>query len=150
MSKKLSSQKANEDQVKVRFAEDDDLKFVQQDSYISEDIVLRKIRDKEVIVAEKGEKSVGYLRVEYLWSKLPYIALIHVNEPFRNQGIGKSMLTFLTDRLNEQGHNVLYSSSQANEPSAQNWHRHMGFKESGTLEGMNEDGSGEIFFRKTF
>ena len=150
MSKELSSQKVKEGQIKIRFAEEDDLKFVQQDRYISEDIILRKIRNKEVIVVEKEEKPVGYLRIEYLWSKLPYLALIYVNKPFRQQGIGKSMLNFLTSWLNEQGYNVLYSSSQANEPSPQNWHRHMGFEECGTLEGINEDGSGEIFFRKMF
>ncbi len=150
MSKESSPQKIKEDQVNIRFAKDDDLKFVQQDGHVSEDIVLRKIRNEEVIVAEKDETLVGYLRIEYLWSTLPYIAFIYVNEPFRKQGIGKSMLNFLTGWLNEQGHNALYSSSQTNEPSPQNWHRHMGFEDCGTLKGINDDGSGEIFFRKTF
>lgn len=147
MSKELSPQKTK---VKVRFAKDDDLAFVQKDGYLSEEIILRKIEDKEVIIAEKNGKSVGYLRIEYLWSKLPYLTLIRVIEPFRQQGIGSEMLNYLTGWLRGQGFRVLYSSSQANEPSPQSWHRHMGFEECGILFGINEGGIGEIFFRKKF
>jgi len=43
---------------------------------------------------------------------------------------------------------VLFSSSQANEPEPQAWHRHVGFEECGFIAGINEGGVGEVFFRK--
>jgi len=35
------------------------------------------------------------------------------------------------------------------EPEPQAWHRHMGFVECGIINGINENGIGEVFFRKT-
>ena len=43
---------------------------------------------------------------------------------------------------------MLYSSSQADEPEAQAWHRRMGFEECGIVSGINEGGIGEVFFRR--
>ena len=40
------------------------------------------------------------------------------------------------------------SSSQADEPEPQTWHRAIGFEECGIISGLNEGGIGEIFFRK--
>ncbi len=45
-------------------------------------------------------------------------------------------------------HEFLYSSSQADEPLPQAWHRRMGFAECGLIAGINPGGVGEIFFRK--
>lgn len=132
----------------VRFATADDLDFVHQDGYIPKETVLRKIENREVVVAEKGGRRIGYLRLEYLWSKQPYIGLIRVTEPNRREGAGKAMLDFLIDYLRGEGYDTLFSSSQADEPAPQEWHRHMGFEESGIMEGVNEGGVGEIFFRK--
>ncbi len=131
-----------------RFANLSDLDFVSQDSFIPRDSVARKIELNEVIVAEIKGQAVGYLRLEYLWSLVPYIALITVEDTFRRKGVGKSLLAFASTYLAERGHEWLYSSSQANEPEPQDWHRHMGFVDCGMIAGINEGGVSEIFFRK--
>jgi ribosomal protein S18 acetylase RimI-like enzyme len=132
----------------IRFAAPADLDFVRQDQYLSPEIVQRKIEWREIIVAELNGVLVGYLRLEYLWSKVPYIALIQVLPGYRRQGLGKAILTFVEEVLGEQGHTILYSSSQVNEAEPQAWHRHVGFEECGIIAGINEDGIGELFFRK--
>jgi hypothetical protein len=43
---------------------------------------------------------------------------------------------------------MLYSSSQADEQGPQEWHLHMRFEECGLIAGINNDGVGELFFRK--
>jgi len=58
------------------------------------------------------------------------------------------LLHFLEEFLRSKGHSVLFSSSQANEPEPQAWYRHMGFEECGFIAGINEEGVGEVFFRK--
>ena len=38
-----------------------------------------------------GREIVGQLRLEFLWSKLPYMGLIYLDEEYRGRGIGCSM-----------------------------------------------------------
>jgi N-acetylglutamate synthase-like GNAT family acetyltransferase len=132
----------------TRFAVPADLDFVRQDDNLSTAIAQRKIEWQEVIVAELNGRLVGYARLEYLWSRIPYLALIRVLPEYRRQGMGKALLAFAEEFLREQGHQVLYSSSQVDEAEPQAWHRHVGFAECGVIAGINEGGVGEVFFRK--
>ena len=135
------------DDVVVRKAIAGDVGFLRPQVYIAEETLRRKIDLDEFIIAERNDKPVGFIELEYLWSMVPYIALIRVLEEHRRQGIGKRMLGFLERFLANRNHKRLYSSSQENEPEPQDWHRHMGFEECGKIEGIN-DGIGEIFFCK--
>ena len=152
--------------INVRFAEKGDLNFcVRHDyKYLNETIVKKNIEEKAVIIAEVNKKPVGYLRISYMWLIIPYLAIIHVDEKYRKKGIGIKMIEFLQEYLRREGHRVLYSSSQANEPDPQAWHRRIGFEECGYIAGINHPvenlsanseteyigkaGIGEIFFRK--
>lgn len=144
------------DGIVVRFARHDDLDFAYQDGYISAEVLKRKIDAQtalnpdcieDVVIAEWDGKRVGYVRLEYLWSIVPYISLIRVLPEYRQQGVGKALLQFIETFLRKAGHEALYSSSQADEPEPQAWHRYMGFEECGFIAGINE-GVGEVFFRK--
>jgi ribosomal protein S18 acetylase RimI-like enzyme len=133
----------------IRFGSFSDLEYsTLMDKYVNEKLLKWKLENKEVILAEYNNDLVGYLRVEYLWSKVPYIGLIIVRKSYRKLGIGRSMLSFLEEYLKDMGLNKLYSSSQVNEAEPQAWHRRMGFEESGIINGINEEGIGEVFFRK--
>ncbi len=142
-------------EIVIRFARRDDLDFAYQDGYIPGEVLKRKIeaqtlnpdRIEDVVIAEWNGERVGYVRLECLWSIVPYISLIQVLPEYRRQGVGKALLRFIENFLREAGHEVLYSSSQADEPEPQAWHRYMGFEECGFIAGINE-GVGEVFFRK--
>lgn len=130
----------------IRFATHADLAFVQLDLPLA--VAERKLAAHEILVAEIEGELAGFLRLEYLWSNVPYIALIRVVPRYQRQGVGKALLTFLENFLQQHGHTMLYSSSQANEAEPQAWHRHVGFVECGFIAGINEGGVGEVFFRK--
>ena len=133
----------------VRFAGPEDLEWcVVGDIHVTEKVVRNKIVSDECIVVELDGQLIGYIRLEYLWSTVPYIGLIFVMEEYQNEGIGRKMLDFLEDNLQSHGHDVLMSSSQADEPEPQAWHRAVGFEECGIISGLNEGGIGEVFFRK--
>ena len=134
--------------LRVRYANRADADFAGQDGYIATDVLVRKIDAREVMIAESDDIPVGYLRIEYLWSRVPYIALIRVLPGHQRRGSGRALLAFLESELYEAGHSVLLSSSQADEPEPQEWHRHMGFVDCGRLQGINTDGIDEVFFRK--
>ena len=145
------------EEIAIRFARLDDLDFAYQDGYITAKILKSKIeaqlalnpdRIEDVVIAEWNGKRVGYVRLEYLWSIVPYIALIRVLPEYRRQGVGKALLRFIETFLRDAGHDAFYSSSQADEPEPQAWHRHVGFEECGFIASIN-DGIGEVFFRKS-
>lgn len=132
----------------ARYATPRDLAFVTQDGYLPSSIVTAKIAAREVIVVEREGELLGYARLEYLWSTLPYVTLIRVQPHARRQGAGKALLAFLEGELRAAGHQALLSSSQADELEPQHWHRHMGFRECGRLRDLNAGGVAEVFFRK--
>ena len=145
------------EEIAIRFARHDDLDFAYQDGYIPGEVLKRKIEGQlavnpdsieDVVIAEWNGKRVGYVRLEYLWSIVPYISLIRVLPEYRRQGVGKALLRFIETFRRDAGHEALYSSSQADEPEPQAWHRHVGFEECGFITGIN-DGVGEVFFRKS-
>jgi len=111
-------------------------------------ILARCLAERDVVIAELAGERVGYLRLERLWARLPYIALVMVAPEHRGRGVGAALLAFVESRLAAKGHDLLLSSSQTNEPRPQAWHRRMGFEECGRLRSVNRDGSGEVFFAK--
>jgi GNAT superfamily N-acetyltransferase len=100
----------------IRIGNINDLETViHEDQHIKSEILEWKLKNKEIILAVLDEKIIGYLRLDFLWSKYPYIGLIIVNPEYRKQGIGRTMLKYLEELLSDTGHGVLYSSSQVNE-----------------------------------
>jgi len=134
--------------IQVRVAGEDELSFVGQDGYLATEVLRRKIAAGEVFIAEQDGVAIGYLRLEFLWSKVPYIGLIRVLDAWRRRGVGRALLRFVEQDLRADGYRALYSSSQADETEPQAWHRQAGFQECGIIAGINEGGIGEIFFRK--
>jgi len=134
--------------IHVRFAVPADSEWCAAHEHVPEQVITRKIPHNEIVIAERDGQRIGLLRLEYLWSMVPYIALIRVLERFQRQGTGRALLVFVEAYLRAQGHRVLMSSSQVDEAPPQAWHRHMGFVECGILAGINDGGIGEVFFRK--
>lgn len=135
----------------VRFANQNDLESCFEfDHSDRQDIIENKIDMHEIILAERSREVIGYLKLEYIWSKIPYISLIFLKPEFRGKGIGSLILNYLVEFLKLNGYTTLLSSSQVNEAEPQKWHRKMGFAECGILNGINEEGIGEVFFRMDF
>lgn len=135
--------------LKIRFAEINDLdSCVELDLHKNIDTIKNKISMKEVIVAESNNEVIGCLKIEYIWTHLPFISYIVIKNDFRASGIGKSMLTFLEKYLKNNGQDTLLSSTMTDAINPQKWHLKMGFVECGMLCGINDDGVGEIFFKK--
>lgn len=132
----------------IRFAVDTDVSLLAEQVYVSAPVLRWKVEFGEFVVAVSGAELLGFVQLEYLWSKVPYIALIRVLPDHRRRGLGKSMLRFVESFLYEREHRVIYSSSQADEPEPQEWHLHVGFKECGIIREIN-DGIDEVFFCKT-
>jgi ribosomal protein S18 acetylase RimI-like enzyme len=134
--------------IEVRKADSSDISFVMLDECISLERLQEKIPHGEVVVATRDGERVGYARVDFWWSSVPYLSMIWVLEEHRGHGVGRALLSHVESDLQFAGYVALYSSSDANEPEPQAWHRHMGFQECGFIAGINAGGVGEIIFRK--
>lgn len=135
--------------VRIRFAIDLDIDgCIVFDHIKNKNIIQRKIDSNEIFLVEYKDMIIGYLKIEYIWSSIPYISLILLKKEFRGKGIGHKVLAFLEEYLRGKGENILLSSSQINEPKPQEWHRKHGFVECGILSGINDNGIGEVFFKK--
>jgi L-amino acid N-acyltransferase YncA len=132
----------------VRFATPSDLPTLQQlDHWPSERTWQKKIFCDEVLVLELNTRVIGLIRYEVLWTTVPFMGLIEIEEAHRGKGYSRLLLEFLKQHLREQGYVALLSSSQTDEPEPQNWHRHMGFKSNGIIENIMDDDVGEIVYR---
>jgi len=135
--------------ITVRFGNLDDARdIVQGDQHVPDHILIWKLQNQEIVIATDDEELIGYLRLEFLWSKYPYIGLILVHPDYRGKGLGRRLLRFVEEHIKKKGLKLIYSSSQVNENSPQEWHRKMGFKECGIINGINEGNIGELFFVK--
>jgi N-acetylglutamate synthase-like GNAT family acetyltransferase len=132
----------------VRLAKPSDIPKLQRlDRWPKEPIWQHKIAGGEVIIIELASEIIGLIRYEVLWTTVPFMGLIVIEEDYRNKGYSKLLLEFLKQHLREQGYLALLSSSQTDEPEPQAWHRHMGFKSNGIIENIADDDVGEIVYR---
>ena len=90
---------------------------------------------------------IGLARFTVLWTTVPFLGLITVQEVHRGKGYSRLLLEFLKNHLKEQGYVALLSSSQTNEPEPQAWHKHMGFRSNGIIENIDDEGVGELVYR---
>ena len=139
----------NKDNITVRLADLDDLAVVSH-KHLSQEQILQKIRQAEVFLLLVNDQPVGSLWIGFLWDSIPFIDLIIIDVAYQKRGLSHVLLGFVEENLRERGYDVLYSSSQMDEALPQAWHRHVGFVECGVINGLNEGGIGEVFFRKPF
>jgi ribosomal protein S18 acetylase RimI-like enzyme len=92
----------------------------------------RKILRDEILVAD-DDQIIGYLTWSSLW-RLPWIEFARVLKARRREGVGRSMVSALEDRLRAAGGWMLVSSSTGTDKDAIAWHRAIGFKDGGRIE----------------
>lgn len=134
----------------VSFAEMHDLDWiVKNDSHIPKETIERKLRAQEYLIAKLSGETVGCIRFGLLWSMITFIELIWVEDRFRSRGIGRELIRCLEDHARSRGERMIMSSSQADEPDSQAFHRKIGFRDAGALVDMRPLQSvTEIFFVK--
>jgi GNAT superfamily N-acetyltransferase len=116
--------------VRIRSAAAGDAPFLRVTcrTYLPEAALLELITRGDVVVAELDGSQVGYAALDRIGAVNPFLAAIHVLEPHRRAGIGRALLGELERRTASRGHEVLYSSSTADEAAPQSWHRRMGLR----------------------
>ncbi|NHZ85563.1 MAG: GNAT family N-acetyltransferase [Planctomycetia bacterium] len=134
--------------ISVKFAGKQDELFLLNNSQLTSEVFNRKYQHDEILIATLDGQAVGFLVFDYLWYHIPFIVFIWINVKYRKKGIGKTLLSHLEKFLLNKGNVILFSSSEENAINAQAWHRHMGFKDCGSISGINYNNTSEVFFKK--
>ena len=105
----------------------------------------RKVRDRQVYVAQINGEPVGVLRYNLFWDNTPFCNLLYVKEGYRGIGIGRRLMTRFEDDMREAGYSFVLTSTQSNE-EAQYFYRAIGYLDCGELHLPEE--SVELILRK--
>ena len=118
------------------------------DAHIASAWVRRCLASGEYFVAREAGDIVGFLRFTWFWRTMPYMELIMVRADRRRGGIGSRMLAAWETAMRAEGAELVITSSMADEPEPQAWHRRNGFSESGELTFGHVQPTPEVFFFK--
>ena len=67
--------------IQIRYADDSNLPYlIQNDSLVTEEIIKKKISDRQVIVCMKGEAHLGCMRFGFGWDMFPFLNFIIVEK----------------------------------------------------------------------
>lgn len=134
--------------IAVRAAGSDDLLWlVEHDGHLEADALTAKVSSGEVLIAETAGERVGVLRFDRLWSAVPFVALVRVDDRFRRRGVGRALVNALATQARASGATFLLSSATGDEAQPQAWHRAVGFEICGELSGINDGDVSEVVFR---
>lgn len=130
----------------IRYASLDDLeRLINLDKSLNKENLVQKISQKEVLVCERYEKVVGFLRFSYFWEHIPFMDLLYVDENNRLCGIGSELSNFWEDEMKRLNYEFILTSTQSDEMS-QHFYRKIGYRECGCL--LLPTQAAEIFFIK--
>ncbi|WP_313135040.1 GNAT family N-acetyltransferase [Anaerocolumna sp.] len=120
--------------------------ILNNDKHISKELIEPKINMKEIIIVrDKDNKNIGWLRYNYFWDNTPFINMLYLDENYRHKGIGKSLVTFWENEMKHNGYDLVMTSTLSNE-NAQHFYRKLGYKDAGSL--LLENEPLEIIFTK--
>ena len=115
------------------------------DEHISSEMLYRKIKDNEVMIAKIDNRIIGWLRYGYFWDSIPFMNMLMIDKKYRSKGIGKGLVEFWEKEMEGKGYKTLMTSSLSKE-LAQHFYRKLGYKDAGSLILQND--ALEIIFTK--
>jgi ribosomal protein S18 acetylase RimI-like enzyme len=132
--------------MRVAFAVLEDLDYLAgEDHHVGRDVIGEKITRREIIVARREDRRVGFLRHGYFWDEIPFMNLLWVREESRGKGHGTQLISFWEEEMRKLGHDSVMTSTLSNE-RAQHLYRRLGYEDVGSL--LMPDEPLEIMFLK--
>ncbi len=112
---------------------------------LGSDVLLTKIRRREIILATTSDQILGWLRFSMLYDHIPIITMLYVEKNQRRQGIARKLVARFEKRMIASGAFVVMASSSAGD-DARHVFRKLGYEDAGMIE--LDPGHRERLFRK--
>ena len=139
-----------EGKMDLKYMQMTDRDFVMEiDSHVNELQYKNRVYTKTGYIIWENGRRTGLLHYSVLWDNLPFLNLIYVAEPHRNQGIGSQALKLWEEDMKAQGYKMVLLSTQVDE-NAQHLYRKSGYIDCGALlmNGTPFEQPMEMFMRK--
>lgn len=133
--------------MRIIAATEKDINFIKsRDHHLKETLIVSKIRDREIFLLQDDTKgTIGWMRYSYFWDNTPFMNMIWIEKPYRSKGLGKQIVDFWENQMQEQGFKRVMTSTQADE-EAQHFYRKLDYRDAGCL--LLEDQPMEIILIK--
>ncbi len=120
--------------MKIEYADEQDYQYIfDNDVHLPKQQIPIKIQEKEIIIVkDKDNKNIGWLRYGYFWDSIPFMNMLYITADHRYQGIGKELALFWEREMKKKGFHLVMTSSLSNE-QAQHFYRKLGYKDAGGL-----------------
>jgi GNAT superfamily N-acetyltransferase len=133
----------------IRFATSADLGWLKEhDQHIDVDQLTHRLESGEMYLAQSHEQLVGLLRVDWIWSRVPFIEHVLVVPECRRKGVGRALVNAFSTDAYHRAEPYIFSSVTDGEDEPMRWHVAMGFRECGHVVGIDGPGSLERFMRR--
>lgn len=96
------------------------------------------------LAAEMGGKVVGYLIGMVRWGNVGHILAIAVDESYRREGVGSSLLINAIERLGRNGANKIKLEVRVSNEAAQKFYVKIGFEQRKIVPAYYSDGEDAI------
>lgn len=119
--------------MEIRTAEKKDVESILRvDRHIEKTELESVIALGRVMVAEKKEAFIGWLRWGLFWDNTPFMNLLFLLEEYRHRGFGKEMVLYWENQMRTDGYGEVLTSTRSDEP-AQHFYRKLGYVDCGAL-----------------
>ena len=115
----------------IRIATQKDISLLRSlDTHISSRALSNSIAGQHVYLLEEDGNTMGWLRFNHFWDNIPFLNMLFILEPFRNQGYGTQLMSFWEAEMQKAGFCQLMTSTASNE-YAQHFYQKLGFQTVG-------------------
>lgn len=118
--------------MEIRLAETGDLPgILQYDSHVHPDRVRVCVEDHMVYVLW-DKRIVGILRYSLFWQSIPFLDLLYMDEDYRGKSLGRQMMAFWEDAMENLGYRYVMLSTQEDE-TAKFFYEKLGYRRIGAF-----------------
>ena len=123
----------------VRPARPEDAELLAEaDRHVPRERMRKLVSDGFVLAAFCGDSCAGWLRYGLFWDGIPFMNILFVLEEYRGNGIGTALVREWERLAAENGHDMVMTSTQANETS-QHFYRKLGYRDLGGFTPFGEE-----------
>lgn len=117
----------------IRYATLEDEAWIRgNDHHLREDLILRKISSKEVLLSEICGAPVGMLRYCLWWDNIPFMNMLFVLDEHQGKGVGRMLVVAWERMMRADNFRFVMTSTQVDE-TAQHFYRKLGYRDCGSL-----------------
>lgn len=133
--------------MKIRYAQPKDFVFLKKNDQAANPMELVNLVNLErVLIAEKGNQILGWLRWNLFGDNTPFMSFIHVAKEAREKGIDSALINHWESLMKEKKFSSVLVSVEENKIK-ENFYQQLGYSNAGFLLLPNQENKA-IIYRK--